>query len=345
VASIRNRVLILDDDPRVGSGIAEELSARGFVCRVADDVQKALEFLDAEGADVLIAEACLPGGGGLDLVAYARRRSIPCRAIVTAGQSSREHLSRALMLGVYDYLEKPFQTSEIVDMVRRAVSAEARDPVLPDRAAAAMELCSQGKHASLDSVAALVRAVEAKDPYTRRHSEHVAQYACGIGGAMGLSGPGLESLRIASLLHDIGKIGVPDRVLTKAGPLSEEEFQQIRGHPALGADILAHVQLFAQEAQIVRCHHERWDGLGYPSGLKGEESPLASRIIQIADCMDAMLMERTYKRAYPVDQMIGELIRCAGMQFDPRLAAVAVQWCRSKPDKLILPSRELVEAI
>lgn len=206
-------------------------------------------------------------------------------------------------------------------------------------AADALESKSQTRQALLDSVRALAQAVEAKDPYTRRHSEQVAHYAVSLAAAMGVSEAVVESIRVASLLHDIGKIGVPDNILTKRGALTEEEFKYIRRHPALGADILGNVALFSQEAQIIRHHHERWDGKGYPDGLAGEESPLASRIINVADCMDAMLMERTYKQGYPVETMLHEMARCAGTQFDPRIATAAVQWCRMNSDKLILPGQ------
>jgi HD-GYP domain-containing protein (c-di-GMP phosphodiesterase class II) len=156
---------------------------------------------------------------------------------------------------------------------------------------------------------------------------------------MGLSRPALESTRVASLLHDIGKIGVPDFVLTKPGPLTDEEFQYIRRHPALGSDILASITLFGSEAAMVRYHHERWDGKGYPDGLTGEESPLISRIIQVADCIDAMLMDRTYKKGYPVEKMLFELTRCAGTQFDPKIAVAAQAWCQSHQETLFLPGK------
>jgi putative nucleotidyltransferase with HDIG domain len=202
------------------------------------------------------------------------------------------------------------------------------------------ECDSCARQASLDSVTALVRAVEAKDPYTRRHSEQVAHYTVHFARAMNLPHEIVESARVAALLHDIGKIGVPDRILTKTGPLTDNEFEQIRRHPALGSDILSSITVFGREAQLVRHHHERWDGKGYPDGLVGEESPLASRIIQVSDSIDAMLMERTYKAGCPVQQMLGELIRCAGKQFDPRIAALALQWCSANPRKMILPDTD-----
>jgi putative nucleotidyltransferase with HDIG domain len=193
------------------------------------------------------------------------------------------------------------------------------------------------RQASLDGVRALVRAVEAKDPYTRQHSEQVAHYTVHLSRAMGTGGEQIESFRVAALLHDVGKIGVPDAVLTKTGPLAPEEFEYIRRHPAVGADILSHFAVFAAEAHLVRHHHERWDGKGYPDGLTGEESPTGARIIHVADCIDAMLMDRSYKSAYPVEKMLDELARCAGSQFDPAVAARACRWCRDNPRLLILP--------
>lgn len=294
---------------------------------------------DSGPFDLLILDIQMLGLGGLELLAHAREHSPECKVIMVTGHSKREHLSQALLLGAYDYIEKPFKRGELVEAATRALGDQAYGSPLCDRAAAAIELSSQGKRISLESVWALVRAVEAKDPYTRRHSEQVAHYAGNIAAAIGLSGPALESTRVVSLLHDIGKIGVPDYILTKPGPFTAEEFQSISRHPALGSDILASITLFSAEARLVRSHHERWDGKGYPDGLKGEESPLISRIIQVADCIDAMLMERTYKKGLPVETMMGELVHCAGTQFDPMIAATALAWCQSHREAMFLPDK------
>jgi len=332
-------VLVVDDEDLVCRLLCDEFSATGFDCQGTTDPLEAKRLLEQK-PDVMISDIRMPDASGLELLAYARREAPDCRVILITGNSQQAYVSQALLLGAFDYIEKPLDLEELVRMVREAI-AEGR-PRLPERAAEAMELSSQARQASLDSVRALVRAVEAKDPYTRRHSEQVAHYATNIGQGLGLQGQDLESLRVASLLHDVGKIGVPDQILRKPGSLTDEEFQHIRRHPALGAEILASITMFGREAFLVRHHHERWDGKGYPDGLVGEESPLAARIIQVADCIDAMLMERTYKKGYAPEKMIGELTRCAGTQFDPQLAAVAVQWSRDNPDKLILPkpSRE-----
>jgi len=338
-------ILIVDDDPVMSEMIKEVLAEHGFLCRAAMDSTLARELIDgalgdSQPFDLLILDIEMPRLRGLELLAYAREHSPECKVIMVTGHSKREYIAQALLLGAYDYIRKPFKSGELVEAVTKALGGEDEGSLLCDRAAAAMELSSQAMRVSLESVRALVRAVEAKDPYTRRHSEQVAHYAVNIAAAMGLSGPAaLESTRVASLLHDIGKIGVPDYILTKPGPLTDEEFQYVSRHPALGSDILASITLFSAEAKLIRYHHERWDGKGYPDGLAGEESPLISRIIQVADSIDAMLMERTYKKGLPVETMLGELVRCAGTQFDPKIAAAALAWCQSHREALFLPGK------
>ena len=337
-----SRVLIVDDDPVVGEMIRQQLAEKGFSCQVTQDPRCAGDIIDTQPPDVMITDIEMPGTSGLELLVHARKRAPGCKVVLATGYSKRQYLVQALLLGAHDYIEKPFRPGELVEVVSRAANGGAEGQLLVDRAVEAMEFSLQVRQASLDSVGALVRAVEAKDPYTRRHSEQVAHYAVHLARALGMSAADVESIRVASLLHDIGKIGVPDHILIKAGPLTDEEFEQVSRHPALGSDILANITLFASEAKLIRHHHERWDGKGYPNGLVGEETPLASRIIQVADCIDAMLMERTYKAGYSVDAMLGELIRCAGTQFDPKIAAAALAWCQSHREALFLPGKNLV---
>ncbi|MFP4054942.1 MAG: HD-GYP domain-containing protein [Phycisphaerae bacterium] len=184
---------------------------------------------------------------------------------------------------------------------------------------------------------ALVKAVEAKDPCTCRHSEHVAHYAVALWDHLAFDPARRESIRTASLLHDIGKIGIADRILTKPGRLTDKEFVHIRRHPAIGSEILENIAMFSAEARLIRHHHERWDGLGYPDGLRGEQIPLGARIIAIADALDAMLMRRSYKDPFSIPRAIEELQAGAGTQFDPHLAEVAVLWVRANEPRIILP--------
>lgn len=175
----------------------------------------------------------------------------------------------------------------------------------------------------LGTIHALAATVDAKDHYTYGHSEKVAKYATAIAQELGYSQDSLESVRVAALLHDIGKIGVPDHLLGKSRPLSPKEWEVMRSHPDLGVAILKHIDAIKDCLVAVLHHHERYDGSGYPAGLKGENIPLNARILAVADAYDAMTSERPYRQGkMTCEQALAELTRCAGKQFDPRVVEV-----------------------
>jgi diguanylate cyclase (GGDEF)-like protein/putative nucleotidyltransferase with HDIG domain len=177
----------------------------------------------------------------------------------------------------------------------------------------------------LSTIYALAATVDAKDHYTYGHSKKVSKYATGIAEALGYSQERIATLRAAALLHDIGKIGVSDRVLMKAGPLSDEDWEPIRSHPKLGVAILKHVESLSGCLAAIQYHHERYDGTGYPAGLKGENIPLDARIMAVADSYDAMTSLRPYRQGkFTQEQALAELKRCAGAQFDPKIIEVFV---------------------
>ncbi|MFW6155648.1 MAG: HD domain-containing phosphohydrolase [Planctomycetota bacterium] len=211
---------------------------------------------------------------------------------------------------------------------------------LQDMAQEAARIDHQLWLACLEGVRALVSAVEAKDPYTRMHSDHVAYYAEHLGKYTDLPGDLMETIRVAAVVHDVGKIGIPDTILTKPGRLTDEEFQFIREHPRMGAEILSKITILDDESRLVLYHHENWDGSGYPDGLVGEAIPLGARVIQLADCIDAMLMRRTYKEPLPLPQVLEELSKGRGTQFDPVLAEAAIQWLEDHPDRVIQSETE-----
>lgn len=184
----------------------------------------------------------------------------------------------------------------------------------------------------VESTRALVAAVEAKDPYTRAHSLTVAAYAEAIGKRMQLPSRLIETLRAAALLHDVGKIGVPDAILTKPGPLTEEEFAVIRRHPETALEILGHVSFLTDERPLILHHHERYDGTGYPGGLEGDNIPIGARILAVADALDTMFSPRTYKKPYAVDRVRRELEVGAGHQFDPAVTDATLRWLADSPN-------------
>ena len=336
MSSDAKAVLIVDDEPEVCQLVQEKLSDAGFRCVTTTDPEEGRDMLGTGRYRVLVADIYMPEISGLDLLSYVKQNVPDCQVILMTGLSNRQSLAQALVLGAFDYLEKPFWTEDLVEMVQRAAAKEEQN-VLSSRAAQAMEVSQSARQAALQSVHALARAIEAKDPYTHRHSEHVAGYVRHIAETMGLSEEERESAWCAALLHDIGKIGVADSILTKPGPLTDEEMASVRRHPELGADILAKISLFGAEADAVRQHHENWDGSGYPKGLDGNKIDLAARLIHVADAMDAMLMDRSYRQSRSPDGMIDELTRWSGRAFDPDIVSLAADWARENRHLLSRP--------
>ncbi len=182
------------------------------------------------------------------------------------------------------------------------------------------------RNAQAESMSALLAAVDARDSYTRSHSITVAMFAGEIGKRMGLSASARRTLEASALLHDIGKIGVPDVILNKPGRLTEAESRIMKRHPETAVEILESIGPLGEHRRIILHHHERYDGEGYPCGLRGEEIPLGSRIIAVADAIDTMLSRRSYKAPLPVAQVRRELVEQAGVQFDPAVVSVALGW-------------------
>jgi HD-GYP domain-containing protein (c-di-GMP phosphodiesterase class II) len=179
---------------------------------------------------------------------------------------------------------------------------------------------------NFESMQALLAAVDAKDPYTRMHSLNVAVYADAIGRRLRLPSQTLRTLQAAALLHDVGKIGVPDAILNKPAPLTLEEFDAVRRHPQIALDILGPMRCLTSHRPMILYHHERYDGFGYPGGIAGEHIPIGARILAVADAVDTMLSPRTYKQAYCLDEVRAELIASAGRQFDPHIVGMTLEW-------------------
>ena len=181
-------------------------------------------------------------------------------------------------------------------------------------------------HATLK---ALVRSLEAKDPYTKEHSRRVTEVAISIATIMGCSPEQLDSLRFAGPLHDIGKIGISDKILMKPEKLTKREYETIKAHPVIGSEIVGHLSLLPEEEAIIRYHHERWDGKGYPDGLRGEEIPLLSRIIAVADTFDVMTTFRPYRNPFPIDKAVEKIKKLSGSQFDPKVVEAFEQYIKN----------------
>lgn len=199
------------------------------------------------------------------------------------------------------------------------------------------------REAHINTVAALTSAIDASDPFTHGHSFRVSRYALRIGRALGLSSRDMEMLEYAGLLHDIGKIAIQNDILLKVGPLTEEEWRSLKAHPNIGADIVEQLKFLKEAAEVIRSHHERPDGMGYPRGLKGDEIPLAARILNVVDAFDAMTSDRPYRKALPIERVIEELETYRGTQFDREIAEIILDLHRKGEFDLIIEADATTE--
>jgi putative nucleotidyltransferase with HDIG domain len=181
----------------------------------------------------------------------------------------------------------------------------------------------------------LISVIEAKDPYTKGHTERVASYAVAIANRMRLSEPDRRRITFGALLHDIGKLGVAENIIFKEGKLDSSEWDVLKSHPEIGARVVDRMEFLTGTVEIVKHHHESWDGSGYPDGLEGEAIPLGARIVAVADSFDAMTTNRSYRRALSIDEAIDRMNKAAGKQFDPRIVRVFVRHIREKGYELI----------
>lgn len=334
VAVAPPRILVVDDEPQIREFLAKLLERERAVVFTAASWEEALEVFLKEQIGVVITDIGLPGRGGLDLLHDLRTLDPDAVVIMITGNPEAEPAIRAVREGAYDYLRKPFDAGGVLAAVGRAVESRR---LLAERRRHHEELKIEVRKATdrvrslfIESVNALNNALEAKDAYTQGHSMRVARYTDIIVAPLGLSEDIREQLRLAAQLHDIGKIGVPDGVLLKNARLTPEEADVVRTHPGLGAKILEPLSDLAEVRRAVLHHHERWDGRGYPDGLAGEEIPLGARALFIADAFDAMTTDRTYSKARSIEKAAREIERCAGTQFDPRLAAFFAQAIRER---------------
>ena len=198
------------------------------------------------------------------------------------------------------------------------------------------------EQAYLESIQTLRYTVEAKDTYTRGHSDRVSEYSILIGEKMGLSENDIQTLMVGGIFHDIGKIGISDSILLKETKLTDSEYNEIKKHPSIGKNILSNTKIFQNLIPIVYYHHERFDGTGYPEGLSGNEIPLLARIVSVADAFDAMTSKRSYRNDLSIPEAIEELKRCSGSQFDPNITKVFLDILNYEPYKILEIKRRII---
>ena len=314
--------LIVDDQERLRQALVRKLQWAGMRCREAGSGVEALRALEAERAEVLISDIQMPEMTGVELLTTVRERWPDIAAIMVTGVDDVATAVSCLQLGAFDYITKPFQLDEVQARVERAL--EKRRLLMENRsyqerlAELVQHQARRIEELFLEGVQTLAHALEAKDAYTRGHSARVSGYSRGIAQTVGMSVSDSQMITLGAELHDVGKIGVREEVLHKAGALTADEYAHIMEHTVIGERILAPLLKHApQVLAIVRSHHERWDGRGVPDHLAGSAIPVHARVVAVADAFDAMTSGRPYRAGLGVEVALAELRKASGVQFDP----------------------------
>jgi response regulator RpfG family c-di-GMP phosphodiesterase len=323
------RILIVDDEAEITEILADLLSA-DYDCSRAGSAEEALTRLRDEEFQLVISDITMPGMSGLDMIPHVKEDSPDTVVVMISGMQTVESAIGALRLGAFDYLMKPFDLRQVEAVVKRAlehhdlVVAKQRyenhlEELVEQRTAELDRALNSLEGAYRSTLKALTAALETRDSETHGHSERVVSYSLRLGREYGLSSEQMKSLEFGSLLHDIGKIGVPDSILRKPAKLTEEEWVRMREHPLHGQQILRGIEFLQGASRVVAQHHEKWDGTGYPLGLRTEEIDICARIFSVADAFDAITSDRVYRRGKPYEAASQELDDWAGRQFDPKV--------------------------
>lgn len=304
------RVLLVDDEPDVLHGLSRVLEGAGYAVTCANSLRLAVQAMRCERFHLVLTDLYLGATDlGVQIAAVARERRPHTPVIVLTARPTFDGAQEALRNHVADLVVKPVEAQQLLATCRRVVQET-------ELARRNQELESANR--VLTSV--LPRTIEVKDPTTSGHAARVVGYTDALARRCGVSVEDRASLRLAALLHDIGKIGVPDHILSKPGGLTADEMDVVKRHPAMGFEILAELTEHDNVRTWVYQHHERWDGKGYPNGLCGEDVALPGRILVLAEVYDALAEARSYKPAWPVPRIVGWFREQAGQQFDPELA-------------------------
>jgi putative two-component system response regulator len=327
-------ILIVDDEEMIRRLLTARLSPEGYHCQQAGNAAQALQKLKSDSIELVILDIKMPGKSGAELLPVIKAKYPDTAVIMATAISDASTAINCMKAGAYDYITKPFNLDEVSLSVNRAL--EKRRLELENRdyqqhlEQKVEEQSKKIRAAFFNAVTALAYALEAKDVYTSGHSQRVTEISVAIAEEMGLSRKDVERIRLAGLVHDIGKIGVREEVLNKPGSLSEEEYKHVRLHSETGERILIPIVDDEEIIKAVRHHHERYDGWGYPDGLRGEQIPRMARIIAVADTFDAMTSERSYRQAMTKEEACAEIERCSGSQFDPAVAEAFLKvWQRA----------------
>jgi len=328
------KLLIVEDETNMREFLKDFFERQNYEVYTACNGEEALKLIRNPRPHLVFLDIGLPGMSGMDVLARIKEMDSTIKVIVVTAMQDKQKIEEATRLGASDYVTKPVSLdymekvalgkvhTQLFEDLRKEVEEKERLYKELEKKAIELEKAyAKLAQTAVQALYALAKALEARDPYTHGHSESVTRYATWIGEKLrGKPGWDDETARViqnGGLLHDLGKIGIVDGILNKPGKLTEEEWVKVKLHPVKGAYILETVEEFKGYALVARHHHERWDGTGYPDGLKGENIPPGARVLAVADAYDAMTSDRPYRKAVSPTEAAKELLRCKETQFDP----------------------------
>jgi len=323
------RLLIVDDEAEVRS-VLNDLLGDTYQCSQAPSAEEALAQLRERDYQLVISDITMSGMSGLEMIPHVKVISPDTVIVMISGMQTIESAINALRLGAFDYLMKPFDLRQAEAAVTRAlehhelIAAKRRyeyhlEELVEQRTAELDEALASLEKAYRSTLKALTAALETRDAETHGHSERVVTFSLRLGREYGLGASEMKALEFGSLLHDIGKIGVPDAILRKPAKLTDEEWVRMREHPRHGQQILRGIKFLEGAARVVAQHHEKWDGSGYPLGLRAEEIDVCARIFAVADAFDAITSDRVYREGRSYEAAARELDEWSNRQFDPKV--------------------------
>lgn len=355
------KLLIVDDERSVREIMAEYLDAVGYSVVQADSVESAFAAVQREHPALVLSDIEMPGRTGIDLLQLIKKHDPDLDVIMVTGVIDTRTAMQSIRQGAADYVTKPFNLEEVQIVIERTLEKrrliienrahqEHLEELVEERTSQLVESNRQveGLYAELQdsyesTLQALITALDYRDNETQGHSYRVVEYATLVAERLGVEGEELTWIRRGAILHDVGKIGIPDSVLRKPGPLDATEWEVMKKHPELGFQMLEKIRFLKPALDIVHCHQERFDGTGYPRGMRGDDIPLGARIFAVVDTFDAMTSDRPYRKAMTVNEAREEIESCSGTQFDPVsakafLSIEAVKWheIRERVHKMVM---------
>ncbi|MFO7712278.1 MAG: response regulator [Dehalococcoidia bacterium] len=330
MAEKQESILVVDDEQTIRAFLKQVLRGEGYRCEEAGNAAEALEKLEGDAISLVLLDIKMPGRSGLELLPEIRA-SFPDTAVVMATAMNDTSVAvQCMKQGAYDYVAKPFGLEDVVLSVERAlqrrrlelenrVYQQHLEELVSEKTKELREALDRIKLASLDTIYRLARAAEYRDADTGAHIERIGRSSAAIARQLGLENGEVDNMLYAAPMHDVGKIAVPDRILLNPGSLSAEEWEIMKKHTTIGSEILQGSDAdFIRLAEVIALtHHEKWDGSGYPRGLRGSQIPLAGRIVAIADVFDALTSARPYKEPFPVTESLDIVRKQSGVHFDP----------------------------